>query len=138
MEKDTSHISPEQQRYAFLLLIGSRLGLAILVASFLAYVFGLIPAHVPLDQMAQLWSLPLNEYLQKTNTPTGWHWLSLANKGDIANLIGIAILCGSSLICLLSVIPTYARRGDKVYVALCILAIAVQLLAASGILSVGH
>lgn len=138
MEKDASLISPEQQRYALLLLIGSRLGLAILVASFLAYVFGLIPAHVPLDQLAKLWSLPLNEYLQKTNTPTGWYWLTLAHKGDIANLIGIAILCGSSLVCLFSLIPTYARRGDRVYVVLAILAIAVQLLAASGILSVGH
>jgi hypothetical protein len=138
MTKETSHISSEQQSYAFLLQLGSRIGLAVLIASFLAYVFGLIPAHVPLEQLTQLWHLPLHEYLEKTNTPTGWSWVSLATKGDISNLIGIAILCASSVLCLLAVIPVYARRGDKVYVVLCILAIAVQLLAASGILSVGH
>ena len=138
MTKESSHISSEQQSYAFLLQLGTRIGLAVLIASFLAYVFGLIPAHVPLEQLTQLWHLPLHEYLEKTNTPTGWNWVSLASKGDISNLIGIAILCASSVLCLLAVIPTYARRGDKVYVVLCLLAIAVQLLAASGILSVGH
>lgn len=138
MENKNSHISVEQQLYARLLQWGSRFGLAVLVASFLGYVFGLIPAHVPLDELQKVWSMPLHEYLTKTNTPTGWNWVQLANKGDIANFVGIAILCASSLVCLLAVIPVYAKRGDWVFVTLCTLAILVQVLAASGILNVGH
>ena len=138
MENKTRHISVEQQLYAKLLQWGSRFGLLILVASFAGYVFGLIPAHVPLDALQKVWSLPLHEYLARTNTPTGWAWVQLASKGDISNFIGIAILCASSLLCLLAVIPVYAKRGDWVFVALCTLAILVQVLAASGILNVGH
>jgi hypothetical protein len=36
------------------------------------------------------------------------------------------------------VIPIYLRRADRVYAALCILAIAVLALAASGVFMVGH
>lgn len=137
MEND-KHISPEQERYATLLSWGGRAGLLILVISFLAYALGWVPAHVALDQMQQLWSLPLAQYLAQTQTPTGWHWLALVANGDFASLIGIAILCGVSLLCLLAVIPIYARRGDWIYVALCVTALAIQLLAASGKLGVGH
>lgn len=133
-----NHISPEQQRYATLLNWGARAGLLLLIVSFLAYTLGWVPAHVALDQMQQVWSLPLAQYLAQTQTPTGWHWVSLVAYGDFASLVGIAILCGVSLVCLLAVIPIYARRGDWIYVALCVAALAIQLLAASGKLGVGH
>lgn len=138
MDSKNSHISLEQLRYARFLQWGSRCGLLVLVLSFLGYVSGVIPPHVPLDELQTIWGLPLSEYLARTHTPTGWNWLQLATRGDMANLVGIAILCASSLVCLLVVIPVYARRGDRIFVVLCILAILVQVLAASGILNVGH
>jgi hypothetical protein len=131
------HISIEQQRYATLLSWGSRSGLALLVVSFIAYVFGWMPAHVPLEQLPNLWNLPVGEYLKKTDTPTGWNWILLVPNGDFASLVGIAWLSGCSLICLLAIIPIYARRKDRVFVMLCVFALAVQLLAASGMLRAG-
>ena len=136
---DNEHISVEQQRYATLLSWGARSGLALLVISFLAYVFGWMPTHIPLDQLPSVWNLSVNEYLKQTHAPTGWTWLKMIGYGDFASLVGIAWLSGSSLICLLSVIPIYARRRDIVFVMICFIALAVQLLAASGILhSGGH
>ncbi len=132
-----SHISIEQQRYATLLSWGSRSGLALLIASFLAYVLGWMPAHVPLEQLPNLWNLPVGEYLKQSNTPTGWNWVLMISYGDFASLVGIAWLSGCSLVCLLAVIPIYARRKDRIFVMLCMLALAVQLLAASGMLRTG-
>lgn len=137
-ENNESHIPAEQQRYATLLNWGARSGLAVLAVSFLIYISGGLPAHVPLDQLPQVWNLPVEAYLQQTQTPTGWHWLDLIGYGDFASLIGITVLSGCSLICLLAVIPTYARRGDWAFVAICAIALLVQLLAASGTLGVGH
>lgn len=134
---DDNHISVEQQRYATLLSWGSRSGLALLVVSFLAYVFGLMPVHVPLEQLPNLWNLPVDDYLKQTGTPTGWNWLTMIDQGDFASLVGIAWLSGCSLICLLAIIPIYARRKDKIFVILCVFALAVQLLAASGMLRTG-
>ena len=132
-----NHISIEQQRYATLLSWGSRSGLALLVVSFLAYVFGWMPAHVPLEQLPDYWNLPVGAYLKQTDTPTGWNWILMVSDGDFASLVGIAWLSGCSLICLLAIIPIYARRKDKIFVMLCVLALAVQLLAASGMLKAG-
>ena len=132
------HISIEQRRYATLLSWGARSGLVLLVVSFLAYVFGWMPAHVPLDHLPSVWNLPVDEYLKQTDAPTGWAWLTLTGYGDFASLVGIAWLSGSSLICLLAVIPIYARRRDRVFVMICIIALAIQLLAASGMLHAGH
>ena len=42
------------------------------------------------------------------------------------------------LLCLLSLLPLYAKRGDRAYLAICIAEIAVLLLAASGLLTLGH
>lgn len=133
-----SHISVEQQRYATWLSWGSRSGLAILVATFSAYVLGWIPARIPLEQMPNVWNLSTHAYLQQTGAPTGWHWLTLIGQGDFAGLLGIAWLSGCSLLCLLAVMPIYTKRKDWVFVVLCIIALLVQLLAASGILTAGH
>lgn len=136
---NNDHISIEQKRYATLLSWGSRSGLAILIVSFLAYVLGWMPAHVPVEQLPNYWTLPVAEYLHQTNSPVGWAWLTKIAEGDYASLIGIAWLSGCSLICLLAVIPIYKSRKDSIFVLLCIAALAVQLLAASGILrSGGH
>lgn len=128
----------EQQRYATLLYWGSRSGLAISTLAFLAYVFGLMPAHVPLDQLPNLWHLPSQEYLAATNSPTGWQWMSMLEQGDFAGLFGIAWLSSCSLLCLLAVIPIYKSRRDWIFVGICVLEIAVLVLAASGILTAGH
>ena len=134
---DNEHISVEQRRYAMLLGWGTRSGLAVLTVVFLAYVFGWMPAYVPVEQLPNLWSLPVDEYLKQTGLPTGWAWLTLIGNGDFASLVGIAWLSGCSLICLVAVIPIYARRKDRVFVTICVAALAVQLLAASGMLGTG-
>ena len=128
----------EQLRYARLLDWGTNLGLVVLVLSFGAYVFGLVAPFVPLDQLARAWSQPVGTYLEMTASPTGWGWLALAQHGDIAGLVGIVILAGCSLICLLALVPMYLRRGDRAFAALCLAEVAVVALAASGWLSGGH
>ncbi len=131
-------VSEEQLRYATLLKWGANLGLAALVVMFFAYVMGIMTPHVPVDQLPQLWNLPVHEYLEKTGSPKGWDWLALLARGDYASLAGIAWLSTCSVFCLLSIIPIYLKRKDNVFVLICIVALAVQVLAASGLLGGGH
>jgi hypothetical protein len=128
----------EQMLYASLLTWGTRLGLFVLVTSFAAYVLGLADAQVPVNRLPELWHHPVARYLELTQSPTGWGWLALVHKGDVAGLAGIAILAGCSLVCLLALVPLYLRRGDKAYAALCLAEVAVVVLAASGWISGGH
>jgi hypothetical protein len=139
MKKGAGPIIPEEQRrYASLLAWSVCAGLGVLLLSFIAYVLGWLPARTPFGQWTALWRLPLDEYLKQTQAPTGWHWLGQVGHGDFAVLVGIAVLAGSSLLCLLAVIPLYAKKRDRIFVGICLVAIFIQLLAASGWLSAGQ
>lgn len=129
---------PEQMRYATWLDWGTRIGLIVLLLSFAAYVLGLAQAHVPVSRLPELWIHPVGRFLELTGSPTGWGWLALVHRGDIAGLFGIAILAGSSVLCLLALVPLYWSRGDKAFAAICLAEVAVVLVAASGWISGGH
>ena len=129
---------PEQLRYARVLDWGSKVGLVVLLLSFGAYLTGLMGAHVPPERLPELWIHPVGRYLELTQSPTGWGWLPLIHLGDMAGLLGIAILSGGSVACLLALVPLYAARGDKAFVVICLAEVAVVVLAASGWLSGGH
>jgi hypothetical protein len=129
---------PEQQRYARVLEWASRAGLGVLVLSFAAYVTGLMDAHVPPDRLAELWIHPVDRFIELTGSPRGWGWLRLIHLGDIAGLLGIAILAGGSVLCLLSLVPLYASRRDRAFAAISLAGAVVILLAASGWLMGGH
>ena len=128
----------EQLRYARWLERGTRTGFAVLVVLFLAYAVGALPPHVPHGRLAELWSLPVDAFLNATGMPVGWGWLVVAHRGDVANLVGIALLAGCSVLALLMLVPLYAQRGERLYLALCLAEIAVLLLAASGVLTANH
>jgi hypothetical protein len=129
---------PEQERYAQWLAWGTRAGLAVLLPSFTAYVLGLAEPHVAVLRLPELWVHPVGRFLELSGSPTGWSWLALVHRGDIASLLGIAILAGSSVLCLLALVPLYLTRGDKAFAAVCVAEVLVVLLAASGWLAGGH
>lgn len=129
---------PEQLRYARWLEWGTRVGLVALILIFLAYGIGLVEPHVPHSRLPEVWNLPVSQFLAATGLPTGWGWLAFAHRGDIANLLGIAMLTGASLLALLALLPLYLRQNDRIYAALCVAQVAVLLLAASGLLTAGH
>ena len=56
------HLPPEQFAYARWLDWGTRIGLALLAASFLAYALGVSAPYVPFERLAHIWSLPLDQY----------------------------------------------------------------------------
>lgn len=128
---------PEQLRYARALWLCTWVGVAWLVAAFVAYAAG-APARVPLQRLPGVWGLPLQHYLAATASPTGWHWLADWPQADAAMLIGIALLAAAPALCVLAVLPMYLQRGDRAYVLICVITLVVALLAASGALGARH
>lgn len=135
---DDSIQAPEQLRFATWLEWGARIGLLWLVLSFALYVFGVLPARTAPSQLLELSGLPLAEYLRLTQAPTGWAWLANIGQGEGLGLAGIAVLAGCAVPGLLALVPLFARRADRVYLALCTAQVAVLLMAASGLLWSGH
>lgn len=132
---DDTRQPPEQGVYAALLEWGTRIGLALLLLSFVAYVTGWMPAQVPPQRLPELWVHPVGRFLALSGLPDGWGWLTRLDKADIAGLLGIAILAGSSVLSLLALVPLYRARRDTAFVCICLAEVAVVLLAASGLLT---
>lgn len=128
----------EQAGYARWLARGTVIGFAMLVVGFAAYVGGLVDPHVPIDRLPQLWHLPAEEFLAAAGIEPGWGWARLAHRGDVMNLLSIALLATVSVPCLLAVVPVFRARGERALVAICLLEVVVLLLAASGLLAGGH
>jgi len=99
----------EQQIYARWLDVGTRIGLAVLVASFGVYVFGLLDPLVPHEELARLWALPVDRYVEATGAPTGWAWLGLLGKGDYLNFLGITVFASITVVCYARIIPVLPR-----------------------------
>jgi hypothetical protein len=130
-EIDSTQSAP-QVRYALLLEWGTRIGLFVLVLSFAAYLSGWLPAHVAPDELPQVWSLPVAQYLNQTGAPVGWDWIARLHQGDMLGLAGIAVLAGCSALALLALVPMYAAASDRPFVVLTVLQILVLVAAASG------
>lgn len=128
----------EQLAYARWLTWGVRLGLAALAASFVTYVFGLVPAQVPPAELPHYWGLSVTRYVAATGAPTGWHWLQHLDRSDVLNFVGVAILSGTTLACYLRMLPLFARRGTWLVAAICAAEIVVLAAAASGLLYSNH
>jgi hypothetical protein len=127
----------EQRLYARWLDWGTRVALAALVATFLAYVLGFSPAALPLAEVPRFWGLPLDRYLALSGWPTGWGWLRQLDKGEYQNLLGVALLGLVTVVCYLRILPALLARGERLQAAFVIAQVIVLVLAASGLLA-GH
>ncbi len=142
----TAEATEEQLLYAKILEKGMLVGLILLFVTFGLYVFGIMPAVIPLNEIAGYWNQPVHDYLEAINhnylhwdhLPTGWSWLKLIGKGDFINFIPVAILSGVTIVCYAAIVPGLFRRGDKAYAIMAIAEAVILALAASGLLAVGH
>jgi hypothetical protein len=134
---ELTHDMAAQHRYARWLAVGTCIGLALLVAAFVGYLFGAAP-HVPIDKLPTLWRGSAADLLAATGLRSGWGWAGLLHRSDMLVLAAIALLTSCSIACLAAVIPIFRSRGETAFVVICILQILVLVLAASGVLATGH
>lgn len=134
-DDEKQELHPEQLSYAKVLHWSTLTGFIALVVTFIAYASGILPGYVPMDQLPALWSLSTEDFLKATHVPTGWGWFFAMGKGDFASQLGIAILSGCSIACILVIMPAYARAKNRIYLAICALEILVLLASAVGVFS---
>ena len=129
--------STEQLAYAAILDIGMKIGLLMLIATFIIYLTGILPAYIPVNDLPKYWGHSVHRYLEETGIRPGWSWLGMLNKGDFLNFVPIGFLAGITLVCYLRIIPILFRKKDVAFSIIAILEVLVLALAASGILKTG-
>jgi hypothetical protein len=129
--------SSEQLAYAKLLDIGMKIGLLLLIGTFVVYLTGILSPYIPVNELPKYWGHNVHRYLEETGIHTGWAWLGMINKSDFLNFLPIAFLAGITLVCYLRIIPILFRKKDIAYGIIAIIEVLVLALAASGILKTG-
>ena len=128
----------EHQLYARIVYHMNHLGLFVLVIGFVLYLTGTLTPHVPLEDLPKYWSLPLDQYLEKTRTPTGWKWISELGYGDIAPLLGVALLASITIVCYLVLFFKFLQRGIIPLVAITVIELFLILLSASNLIQIAN
>jgi hypothetical protein len=131
-------VPKEALLYARWLDAGAKIGLAALVAAFLAYAFGLLDALVPRERLPELWTLSLEAFRSRTGAPAGWGWLAHLGKGDYLSLAGVALLSAATLVCYARIAVALFASGARAHAWLAVAQVAVLLAAASGFIGAGH
>ncbi|MFA5809848.1 MAG: hypothetical protein WC935_05880 [Thermoleophilia bacterium] len=145
----TPGASVEQKRYGAILDIAMKVGLLVLVITFVLYLTGFPKPFIPVEDVSSYWGLKLHSvvngeeagYLHETGIEPGWAWASLENlkKSDFLTFAPIAFLASVTVICYLSILPIFLKRKDYIYAMLAVAEVMVLVLAASGVLpSGGH
>ncbi|MCF8039215.1 MAG: DUF1634 domain-containing protein [Desulfohalobiaceae bacterium] len=129
--------SAEQIRYANILFYGAWSGIALMIITYLIYVLGILPPHIPLHEVPNYWGMAADQYLHEADIGRGWAWAGMLGKGDFLNFLGIAFLGVLTIIGYLTLIPAYIKKKDTAYAIVAILEVLVLLSAASGFLGSG-
>lgn len=136
--KQLKYVTHDQLAYADVLEVGLRIGRFFLVATFILYVSGITSPKVPLSALPAHWSLAADQYSRFVGVGTGWGWIDLVRYGDYMNFLGIAFLASVTVACYLRLLPISLRRKDHTFSAILLIEVLVLVLAASGLLALGH
>lgn len=131
--RDSDSVLPEQHIYARWLAAGSRLSFGLLVATFIIYLAGLVPALVPVAELSRYWGLSAARYAAATGTPTGWRWVELIGRSDIMNLVGIVCVALVTPLCFARLVLEFVRQRERTFAAIALMELWILVLAASGI-----
>lgn len=123
------------RRYAAILRTLSSLGLFLLVAGFVVYGAGILPAGVSPEEATGLWHYSATEYAEAAGITGGWSWIRHLGQSDIIAFASLALLAGVSIPALAALTIIMFRRKDPVYGTIALLQVLVLLIAASGIFS---
>ncbi|WP_353685089.1 hypothetical protein V4D30_04645 [Thermodesulfovibrio sp. 3907-1M] len=135
----TKHeIKEEQIAYAKWLDWGMKIGLLLLIITFIIYITGILPPQIPISELPKYWKLKAYKYLSSAGLQPGWAWLSMTTKGDFLNFLPIALLGAVTIFCYIRILPIFLKQKDIAYFIFAFVECLILLLAASGFLHVGH
>ncbi len=146
MKNNQQGASEEMILYARVLERGMYAGLILMFVTFFIYLFGIIDPLIPLEHIDSFWNQPVQDYLIQINNeflgwdepPLGWSWIKLLGFGDFLNFLPVALLSGITILCYLAIVPGMFQRKDHWMAGIAFAEALILLLAASGLLAVGH
>ncbi len=124
-----------QEIYARWLDAGTKLAFALLVCGFVGYAIGITEPYVPLAQLPDLWTLPVDHYNAAIHAPTGWRWLHHWWRSDYLTYFGVVALLITTLASMLRATSVLYALDERLQAWIALAQVVVLVLAAAGVAS---
>ncbi len=131
-------LTSRRRAYADWMETGTRIGAGGLAFAYLAYVTGLLPPHVPINTIVAHWHLPAAEMASACGFYRGTSWIHAFREGDYLTVLLLAFLATVTIWSFARLIPFLIRERDLPMMLVVLAQLAILVLAASGVLHVGH
>lgn len=133
-----SHVDPVQEGFAKVLIWIVRIGLVAMAATFVLYVSSTVGSALPVDGVADYWHLDSAEYRDVTSGAQGWQWIRDIGDGSTLAFSALVFFPASVIVAVAIAALLYMRHGVGRYAIISVLLAIVLLVAATGVISIGH
>lgn len=123
-----------QRSYARWLDVGTKLGFALLVCSFIAYAIGITEPYLPVERLPDLWGLPVDRFNSAIHAPTGWRWLHHWWRSDYLTYFGVVALLLTTVASMLRAMFNFVSLGDRLQAGIALAQTLALALAAAGLI----
>lgn len=134
---DTPLTREMSRRFALIERMGGRIGLALMLVAFAAYLTGWMEAYIEPERLLGLLKGGVASLVAESGQPTGWGWLAYLGYSDMLSLSALVLLVLTVGVAFLGIIPVLIKHGDRTYLVLVLLQLAIFLLAGSNLLGPG-
>ncbi len=124
-------------RFAAVEQWGTRITLTLVIVAYALYLGGILPPFVPVERLPTVVGAGVESYVARSGVPTGWGWLAHLERGDMLSHGALVALVSVIIAAYAGLVPVLLRHGERLYLALVLLQLAVFLLAGSGVLGGG-
>lgn len=131
------NVKEEQIAYAKLLDLGMKIGLILLILTFIVYLTGILSPQIPISELPKYWKMKAHDYLVSAGIHPGWAWLKLITKGDFLNFVPVGFLGALTVLCYIRILPIFLKKRDFAYFIFALIECLILILAASGLLKAG-
>lgn len=127
------HAAEIENSYAVTLEWVLTIGIITIAATYILYIFELLPLSVSAEATSEHWSISADKAAAKGIVSIGWEWIKHIPDADALSLASIALLTLTPMISLIVASMAFFKRKDHAYTIISILQIVVLLIAVSGI-----
>jgi hypothetical protein len=130
-----------QFAYAKTLDIVAHAVMLVIGIGYLLYILRLLPLTVPIETIAGNWQLSSSELQSKLHVFCGWSCftsLPVLLHGDAVSYASVVMLSMATLFCLVTAVMAFFREKNHLFLMIAILQVVVLLVAASGVMTLGH
>lgn len=134
MEEQTSKEQSSKEQLLFAKWVQRTVGIGFifLLIAFIFYLIPCFPKHLEPNTVMQYWHVSASDFVQKTDTPIQWEWVSKIGLMDMLSFASLILLAFSINICLFVLIIYFFRVKNVFYTLFIAIQLLVLLLAASG------